>query len=72
MSDTMQWQGNITIRLRGHEDTYPPGTIEIEKYDNNFYMLKIDGGNSIYSTIVRLNRDELQKLYVMISKMLAF
>ncbi len=70
MKETMQWRGNITIRLGKHEDTYPPGVITVEKYYGNYYMIRIEQSKGEYSIILRLNKDELQKLLAIIAQIL--
>jgi len=32
----MKWSGNITLEMDGKEDTYSPGSIEVDRYQKEW------------------------------------
>lgn len=57
------WSGNITLRMDEKEDTYSPvGSMEIEKYGEDAFRLKIVGGEGRCSATMRMNRKDCEEI----------
>lgn len=53
------WSGNITLKMDEKEDTYSPvGSIEVERYGEKAFALKIVGGDGRCSVIMRMGQED--------------
>mgnify|MGYP001139754334 CR=1 FL=1 len=56
------WQGNMTLKMNGKEDTYSPGPIEVKKYAENAIALKFTEKDGRASALVRMSRADCKAL----------
>jgi hypothetical protein len=58
----MKWAGNITIKVEGKEDTYPPDAIDVERYSDEGISLKFKTLGRRAEVTVRLSPEECKSL----------
>jgi len=58
----MKWTGNITIKVDGKEDTYPPGFINVERYSDKGVALKFKTLGGRAEVTVRMSPEECKSL----------
>lgn len=56
------WQGNITLKMDEREDTYSPGSIEVERYGEDAIALKVIGGQERASVVLRFTKVDCKEL----------
>jgi len=57
------WTGNITVKVDGKEDTYSPlGSLEVEKYSEVGFALKIAAGEGRCNVVIRMTRKDCKEL----------
>lgn len=57
----MKWTGNLTLKMDEKEDTYGPGSIQVERYEGEF-KLKLTDVDDRAGATAQLNKDELKTL----------
>ena len=58
----MKWTGNITLKMDDKEDTYSPGTIEVEKYSEAGIALTFVSKEGRGKAVIRLSPEEFIEL----------
>ena len=61
-SAEMKWNGNITLEMDGKEDTYSPGSIEIDRYGVESIALKATSGDERAIAVIRFSAQECKAL----------
>jgi hypothetical protein len=56
------WQGNVTLKMDEKEDTYSPGSIEVERYGEDAIALKLSGGEGRASVVLRFTKGDCKAL----------
>jgi len=57
------WSGNITLKMDENEATYSPvGSVEVEKYSEVGFALKIEAGEGRCSVIMRMDREDCKEI----------
>ncbi len=58
----MRWSGNITLEMDGNEDTYSPGSIEVDRYRDEAIALKVTSGDERAKAVIRFSMQECRAL----------
>ena len=58
----MKWSGNITLEMDGKEDTFSPGSIEIDRYEVESIALKVTSGDERAKAVIRFSTQECKVL----------
>ena len=58
----MKWSGNITLEMDGKEDTYSPGSIEVDRYEVEAIALKATSGDERAKAVIRFSVQECRAL----------
>ncbi len=58
----MKWSGNITLKMDGKEDTYSPGSIEVDRYEEESIALKVTSGDDRAKAVIRFSVQECRAL----------
>ncbi len=58
----MKWSGNITLEMDGKEDTYSPGSIEVDRYEVEAISLKATSGDERAKAVIRFSVQECRAL----------
>jgi len=58
----MKWSGNITLEMDGKEDTYSPGSIEVDRYEVEAIALKVTSGDERAKAVIRFSVQECRAL----------
>ncbi|GAI56840.1 unnamed protein product [marine sediment metagenome] len=58
----MKWTGNLTLKMDEKEDTYGPGSIQVERYAGEFFKLKLTDVDNRAGATAQFNKDELKTL----------
>ena len=56
------WQGNITLKMDEREDTYSPGSTEVERYGEDAIALKLSGGEGRANVVLRFSKGDCKEL----------
>ena len=58
----MKWSGNITLEMDGKEDTYSPGSIEVDRYEVEAFALKVTSEDERAKAVIRFSFQECRAL----------
>ena len=58
----MKWTGDITLEMDGKEDTYSPGSIEVDRYGDEPIALKVTSGDERAKAVIRFSVQECKAL----------
>ncbi|GAH80082.1 unnamed protein product [marine sediment metagenome] len=58
----MKWSGNITLKMDGKEDTYSPGSIEVDRYGDEAIALNTTSGDERAKAVIRFSVRECKAL----------
>ena len=58
----MKRSGNITLEMDGKEDTYSPGSIEVDRYEEQAIALKVSSGDGRAKAVIRFSPQECKAL----------
>ena len=58
----MKFTGNITLEMDGKEDTYSPGSMEVDRYDAEAVALKVTSGDGRGKAVIRFSTKECHSL----------
>ncbi|MBA7572048.1 hypothetical protein ES708_13823 [subsurface metagenome] len=58
----MKWSGNITLEMDGKEDTYSPGSIEVDRYEVEAIALKVTSEDERAKAVIRFSAQECRAL----------
>jgi len=60
--ESMDWKGNMTIKMDDSEGTYSPGSIQIEEYAKGAFSLLFSSSEGRGIVTVRMEREEYKDL----------
>jgi len=58
----VKWDGNMTLKMDGREDTFGPGSMEVERYEEEAIALKATSRDGRGSAVIRFSRQDGKKL----------
>jgi hypothetical protein len=64
------WTGNITVKMDDSENTFGPGSIEVERYSTEGIALRISSIDDRGSVVIRFSPRDCKELIVKLTQSL--